>query len=143
MKTYLFAGASSAIAKESAKLLQAKGHKVMMVGDGLNDGPVLACADVSVALGNAVPLTQAQSDLVIPGAQLQLLPPMLQQARRTMQIVRQNLWWAAIYNAVCVPLAIAGWLPAWLAGLGMATSSLLVLVNAARLSRSYTVQTNI
>ncbi len=125
------------------QVLQAKGHKVMMVGDGLNDGPVLACADVSVALGNAVPLTQAQSDLVIPGAQLQLLPPMLQQARRTMQIVRQNLWWAAIYNAVCVPLAIAGWLPAWLAGLGMATSSLLVLVNAARLSRSYTVQTNI
>lgn len=114
--------------------LQSQGHKVMMVGDGLNDGPVLACADVSVALGNAVPLTQAQSDLVIPSAQLLLLPAILHQARCTMQIVHQNLWWAAMYNALCVPLAIAGWLPAWLAGLGMATSSLLVLANAARLS---------
>ena len=116
--------------------LQAQGRKVMMVGDGLNDGPVLACADVSVALGNAVPLTQAQSDLVIPSEQLPLLPAILHQAHRTMQIVRQNLWWAAIYNAVCVPLAVAGWLPAWLAGLGMAISSLLVLANAARLSHS-------
>ena len=125
------------------QMLQEQGHKVMMVGDGLNDGPVLACAHVSVALGNAAPLTQAQSDLVIPGAQLQLLPALLHQARCTMDIVRQNLWWAAIYNAACVPLAIAGWLPAWLAGLGMATSSLLVLANAARLSHTPALQAKI
>jgi P-type Cu2+ transporter len=115
--------------------LQRQGRKVMMVGDGLNDGPVLAGAHVSVAVGNAVPLAQAQSDLIIPGGQLHLLPTLLLQAGRTMAIVRQNLWWAAIYNAVCVPLAIAGWLPAWLAGLGMASSSLLVIANAARLTR--------
>ena len=116
--------------------LQQQGHKVLMVGDGLNDGPVLAGADVSVAVGLAVPLAQAQCDFVMPGAQLMMLPAMLAQARRTVRVVRQNLWWAAVYNAVCVPLALAGWLPAWLAGLGMALSSLLVIANAARLATS-------
>ncbi len=115
--------------------LQQRGHKVLMVGDGLNDGPVLASAHVSVAIGKAVPLAQAQADFVMPGGQLLMLPAMLTQAGRTMRVVRQNLWWAAAYNAVCVPLALAGWLPAWLAGLGMALSSLLVIGNAARLSR--------
>lgn len=114
--------------------LQAQGHKVLMVGDGLNDGPTLAAADVSVAVGAAVPLAQGQSDLVLPGAQLSMLPVMLSQSRRTLKIVKQNLAWAAIYNAICVPLAVGGFLPAWLAGLGMALSSLLVVVNAARLS---------
>ncbi|MEY3873144.1 MAG: hypothetical protein RLZZ296_2139 [Pseudomonadota bacterium] len=116
--------------------LQGKQHKVLMVGDGLNDGPVLARADVSVAVGQAVPLAQAQSDFIIPGGQLLMLARMPAQARRTLSIVRQNLAWAAAYNAVGVPLAIAGYLPAWLAGLGMALSSLFVLLNAARLSRS-------
>lgn len=114
--------------------LQQQGSKVLMVGDGLNDGPVLAAANASVAVGLAVPLAQAQSDFVMPGAQLLMLPEMLAHARRSMRVVRQNLWWAAVYNAICVPLALAGWLPAWLAGLGMAFSSLLVVANAARLS---------
>ena len=115
--------------------LQQQGRKVLMIGDGLNDGPVLASAHVSIAVGRAVPLAQAQSDFVMPGGQLLMLPAMLTQSGRTMRVVRQNLWWAAGYNAVCVPLALAGWLPAWLAGLGMAMSSLLVIANAARLSR--------
>ena len=115
--------------------LQTRGSKVLMVGDGLNDGPTLAAAHVSVAIGASVPLAQAQSDFVIPGAQLLMLPVMLGQAKRTLRIVKQNLAWAAVYNVICVPLALAGWLPAWLAGLGMATSSLLVMANAARLSK--------
>ena len=117
------------------KALQNKGHKIMMVGDGLNDGPTLAAAHVSVAVGAAVPLAQAQSDFVIPSAQLGIFPVMLDEVKRCLRIVKQNLAWAAVYNAICVPLALSGYLPAWLAGLGMATSSLLVIANAARLSQ--------
>ena len=114
---------------------QQQGHKVAVVGDGLNDGPVLAGAHVAFAFGQAVPLAQAQSDFVVLGDQLGVIVTATQLARRTLRVVRQNLWWAAIYNAVCVPLAIVGWLPAWLAGLGMALSSLLVVLNALRLSK--------
>ena len=121
---------------QALQVLQAQGHKVAMVGDGLNDGPVLAGADVSFALGQAVPLAQAQSDFVLMGGQLGVLVSTLQRSRRTLRIVRQNLWWSAAYNATCVPLALMGWLPAWAAGLGMALSSLLVVLNALRLSQA-------
>jgi Cu2+-exporting ATPase len=113
---------------------QSAGHKVAVVGDGLNDGPVLAGAHVSFAFGRAVPLAQAQSDFVILGDQLGDVTETVLLAHRTLRIVRENLMWAAAYNAVCVPLAVVGWLPAWLAGLGMALSSLVVVLNAMRLS---------
>lgn len=113
---------------------QGRGCKVAVVGDGLNDGPVLAGAHVSFAFGQAVPLAQGKSDFVVLGNQLMLVANTVHLARKTLCVVRQNLRWAAIYNALCVPLAVAGWLPAWLAGLGMASSSLLVVLNALRLS---------
>ncbi|MBT9512291.1 MAG: cation-translocating P-type ATPase [Acidovorax sp.] len=115
--------------------LQAQGLQVAMVGDGLNDGPVLAGAHVSFAFGRAVPLAQSRADFVVLGDSLVLVPQTVLLARRTLRVVRQNLWWAAGYNALCVPLAVVGWMPAWLAGLGMALSSLLVVLNAARLAR--------
>jgi P-type Cu2+ transporter len=121
---------------EHVRAAQARGHRIAMVGDGMNDGPVLARADVSVAMGQAVPLAQAQSDFVVLGGQLDAVPALLRLARRTRRVVRENLAWAALYNAVCVPLAIAGMMPPWLAGLGMAASSLLVVANSARLARN-------
>ncbi len=114
--------------------LQAQGATVAMVGDGLNDAPVLAGAHVAFAFGNASSLAQSQADLVVLGSQLSAITDTLVLARKTMRVVRQNLLWALLYNAACVPLAVAGFLPAWLAGLGMATSSLLVVANAARLA---------
>jgi Cu2+-exporting ATPase len=120
---------------EHVRSLQQAGHRVAMVGDGLNDGPVLARADLSIAMGQAAPLAQSKADFVVLGGQLDAVPALLDISRRTRRVVRQNLAWAAGYNAVCVPLALAGWMPPWLAGLGMAASSLVVVLNSARLSR--------
>lgn len=131
---HVIAGASPEQKLAEVTALQAQGLKLAMVGDGLNDGPVLARADTSFALGHAAPLAQAQSDYVIQGGQVLDVVLTLKQARATLRIVRQNLVWAALYNLVCVPLALLGFMPPWLAGLGMAGSSLLVIGNALRLA---------
>jgi P-type Cu2+ transporter len=119
---------------QHVKQLQQQGRKVLMVGDGLNDGPVIAAAHTSIAMGSGVPLTQAQADMVVLGNDIGVLVSLISHCKKTILIVKQNLLWAALYNAAGVPLAIMGLLPAWLAGLGMAASSLLVLLNALRLT---------
>jgi len=115
--------------------LQASGHRVTMVGDGLNDGPVLARADVSFALAHGSALAQQRADFVVLGSRLSAVPAALTLARRMVRVTRQNLFWAAAYNLTCVPLALAGWMPPWAAGAGMALSSLVVVLNALRLAR--------
>ncbi len=132
---HVIAGASPEQKLAEIQALQARGLKVAMVGDGLNDGPVLARADTSFALGHAAPLAQSQSDFIVQGGQVMDVVRTLGQARATLRTVRQNLIWAAAYNVVSVPLALVGLMPPWLAGLGMAASSLLVIGNALRLAR--------
>jgi Cu2+-exporting ATPase len=120
---------------ELVRRLQQDGHIIGMVGDGINDSPVLAGADVSIAIGSGTSLAQHAADCILMGTSLAALPAAVAHSRRTMQIVRQNLWWAVAYNLVAVPLAITGLLAPWLAALGMSASSLLVTFNALRLGQ--------
>jgi Cu2+-exporting ATPase len=117
------------------KTAQAQGHIVAMVGDGLNDAPVLAQADVSFAMSEGASTSQASADAVVLDSTLLGIPQAFKLARKTQMIIRQNLTWAAVYNFTCIPLALMGWLPAWAAGIGMALSSLLVMLNTRRLLR--------
>ena len=114
---------------------QARGESVAMIGDGINDAPVLAQADTSFAMGEGAQIARAQADGVLISGALTDIVRARALAKRTLHVVRQNFVWAAAYNAACVPLALLGWLPPWAAGLGMATSSLFVVFNSLRLAR--------
>jgi Cu2+-exporting ATPase len=114
--------------------LKQQGKNILMVGDGLNDGPILASAHVSIAMGKGVPLTLAHADYVLLNGDISQIPQLIRHARKTMTIIKQNIAWAIIYNVVCIPLAFFGVLSAWLAGLGMAVSSIIVVLNALRLT---------
>lgn len=113
---------------------QSQGHKVMMVGDGINDVPVLQLADVSVAMGSASDLARMRADAILLAGDLQMIAASRQLATKTGRIIRQNLGWALGYNLAAVPLAAIGWVPPWAAAIGMSASSLIVLFNALRLS---------
>ncbi|MFO1473816.1 MAG: HAD-IC family P-type ATPase [Lysobacterales bacterium] len=119
-----------------ARELQARGHVVAMVGDGLNDAPVLAGADVSFAMSDGAALAQRAADFVVASPSLLRIPQAVALARRTRAVVRQNLAWALAYNLIALPLAASGHVSPWIAALGMAASSLLVTLNALRLARS-------
>ena len=118
---------------ERVRELQAGGRRVLMVGDGINDAPVLAAADVSVAVGRATSLARTAAAVVLIGESLHGLPALRALALRTRAVVRQNLGWALAYNAAAIPAAALGWVPPWLAAIGMSASSLLVVLNALRL----------
>ena len=115
--------------------LHTEGHRVLMLGDGVNDVPVLAGADISVAMGSATDLAKTSADAVLLSNRLETLVQAFALARRTRRIIIENLAWAGLYNGLILPFAALGWVtPLW-AAIGMSLSSLLVVLNALRLTR--------
>lgn len=127
-------------AEDKLSALKLIDKKILMVGDGMNDAPVMAGAHVSVAVGKANPLSQTQADIVLMRHGPEALPYLFDLSVRTKKIIQQNLWWATAYNLLVIPLAIAGFLTPWIAAIGMSLSSLIVVVNALRLSRLPKIQ---
>ena len=120
---------------EEIMRMQGKGRRVMMVGDGINDAPALVQADIGVAMGRATDIALESADIVLMRNDLRMIPETLRLSKATYNVIRQNLFWAFIYNIVAVPLALTGMLHPIIAAIAMTLSSLSVVGNSMRLKR--------
>ena len=114
---------------------QKEGRVVAMVGDGINDAPTLSTTDVSFSLADSTALANNHSDFLLLGGGLTSIPESIELSQKTLKLIRQNISWAIIYNLIAIPFAIAGWIPPWMAAIGMSASSVIVVLNSMRLAK--------
>jgi Cu2+-exporting ATPase len=133
---HLIAGARPQDKLDYVLRQQAAGNAIVMIGDGVNDAPVLAAASVSIAVGHSTDVARASADAVLLTDGLHGVVEAVDPSRRTFTVIRQNLVWALAYNFAALPLAAFGYVTPWIAGVGMAMSSLLVVANALRLAHT-------